>query len=523
MSKSGNTTFKIGHEYLLPNEDVIIQQMVDEMQDEMVRLYKEEGKIMPRQVHTKMHGCVKGIFKIDPNLDPKYRVGVFKEARDYNCWIRFSNANLPPQPDKKKDIRGIAIKLMGVPGEKILNSKRHAKTHDFLLMSSETFFSRNIVQFAPLLTAATSENPKKLMIKYAITHLRLIFRLLKSRIKCDNLLNIPYWSTQPYRFGTPDKAVKYFLKPSEDNVIINENLEEDDYLRRNLSQTLNNHSAEFDFYVQFQTDADEMPIEDPVVPWTSDFHKLATLVIPAQEIDSNKQIRFGEDLSFNAWHALPEHRPLGNFNRARKRAYDAMSKFRHEYNDRPDKEPEDSVDFLQGTRIPSENVIPQEISRKGVIHMQADVLVDCSKKIAFEFISSGAELPNWLKKFGKIPQALNAVNISSSYNTAGDQRIVHFDGGESVHEELITFNPSANYSYKVTKFSSIFKKFSDEAYSIMWFDTIDDKTRISWEYMYTAKNFFARIILKFVLRLIKYEEFMQQSLDNAKDYIENGD
>lgn len=202
---------------------------------------------------------------------------------------------------------------------------------------------------------------------------------------------------------------------------------------------------------------------------------------------------------------------------------DAVSKFRHEYNDKPDKEAEDSADFLHGTRIPDENVISQEIPKKGVIHMQAEVTVDCSKKIAFEFISSGAELPRWLKEVGKIPSALNAENITPTYNKPGDKRIIHFDHNESVHEELITINPYSNYSYKVSKFSSSLRKFSDEAYSIIWFDTIEDKTRITWEYMYTAKNFLARIILKLVLRLIKYEEFMQQSLENAKDYIENGD
>lgn len=522
MKDPAHKQLKLGHEYLLANEDFLTQRMVDEMQDEMQRHYADEGKIMPRQVHTKMHGCVKGIFRIEPDLSDELKVGVFEHAKDYNCWIRFSNANLPPQADKKKDIRGIAIKLLGVPGEKILNEKRHATTHDFLLMSSETFFSRNIRQFSPLLRAAVIEKGTKLLILYALTHIRVILRLMKSRVKCDNVLAIPYWSTQPYRFGAPDKAVKYRLKPSKDNVLVNENTEEDDYLRINLGQTLNNHVAEFDFYVQFQEDPYDEPIEDSTVAWKSPFHKVATLIIPAQRFDSKKQIRFGEDLSFNAWHALPEHRPLGNFNRARKRAYVAMSKFRHEYNDRPDVEPKDSADFLDGISFPEEKTDPYAIPSKG-IHMQADVTVDCSKEVAFDFISSGAELPNWLKAFGKIPAALIGKNITATYNKPGDRRIVEFDHGESVHEEMFDYNRPANYSYRVSNFSSIFNKFSEEAYSVMWFDTIDDKTRITWEYMYTAKNFFARFLLKLILRFIKYEEFMETSLANAKDYIENGD
>ena len=526
MSKSSKTKLELGREYLLPNEDFIIQKMVDELKDEMKRHYIDEGKFMPRQVHTKMHGCVKGIFKVEPNLDPKLKVGIFKEEKDFNCWIRFSNSKLPPKPDKKKDIRGIAIKLMNVPGEKILNEKRDAKTQDFLLMNTETFFSKNIIEFAPLLHAAIMKKSFKrilLLASFIITHLKLVGRLRKSNVKCENPLDMSYWSTQPFRFGKSDQAVKYFLKPSEDNVLVNENLEEDDYLRINLSQTLNDHSAEFDFFVQFQTDPYEMPIEDPTVPWQSEYQKVATLIIPAQQFDSIKQMGFGEDLSFNAWHALPEHRPLGNFNRARKLAYVAMSKFRHEYNDRPDIEPDDDPNFLDGTHISKAGVKPHQIQRKGTIYMQSEVLVNCSKKMAFEFISSGAELPNWLKEFGKIPTARNTENKTPSYNKPGDKRIIHFDHNESVHEELLTYNPYANYSYKVSKFSSLFRKFSDEAYSAIWFDTMGDKTRISWEYMFTAKNFFAKIILKLILKIIKYDEFMDQSLENARDYIQNGD
>ena len=523
MKNTSNHQLQLGQEYLLPDEDVIIQEMVNEMQDQMTRLYADDNKHMPRQVHTKMHGCVKGIFTVESGLDEDLRVGVFKEPRDYNCWIRFSNANLPPQSDGKKDVRGIAIKLMGVPGEKLLNSKRHETTHDFLLMSSEVFFSKNIKQFSPLLRAATSAESKKLLLKYFLTHPGMIIRLLKSQVKCNNPLSIRYWSTQPFRFGKPDKAVKYYLKPSNDNVIINENTEDEDFLRFNLAQTLNDHAAEFDFFVQFQTDPKEMPIEDPTVPWDSEFQKVATLVIPAQEFDTMEQFRYGEKLSFNAWHALPAHRPLGNFNRARKRAYEAMSRFRHQYNEDPEFEPRDSPDFLAGTRIPPDNSIPHEIPKKGIIKMQAQVVVDCSKEIAFNFITSGAELPNWLKKVGKIPSALNAVNQTDTYNEPGDQRIVEFDGGDSVHEELITFNPFANYSYKASQFTNILKKFSKEAYSQVWFDNVDDKTRITWNYMYTSKNLIAKLLLKVILNMISYEDFMQESLENARDYIENGD
>jgi catalase len=337
-----------GREYPNPEEPAVITEMVHEMKDQVDRMY-EKTKML-RQVHTKMHGCVKASFTIEENLPEELKVGVFKEAKEYHAWVRFSNASTKPKPDKKKDIRGIAIKLMNVPGEKILKDEHLEKTQDFLLMTHETFFSKNLMEFRKTLKAVTAKS-KLPLIGYFLNpmHWGLVLRLMKSMKKSTNPLSESYWSTQPYRFGAEDKAVKYFLKPSKSNVLINEDTSDDDFLKVNLSQTLNTNSVEFDFFVQLQTNADTMPIEDPTIPWTSEFQKVATLKIIKQDFDSEQQITFGENLSFNAWHSLPEHQPLGSFNRARKIAYEALSKYRHDKNQIPMFEPEDSDNFLETT------------------------------------------------------------------------------------------------------------------------------------------------------------------------------
>jgi hypothetical protein len=128
----------------------------------------------------------------------------------------------------------------------------------------------------------------------------MLLRVKKSMVECLNPLDLAYWSTQPYQFGSMDKAVKYFLKPLEDNKTLVANTKDYDYLRVNLAQTLNNHVANFDFYIQFQTNPDTMPIEDPTVAWTSQFIKLARLKIYPQSFDSVEQMEFGENLSFNS-------------------------------------------------------------------------------------------------------------------------------------------------------------------------------------------------------------------------------
>lgn len=133
------------------------------------KMVSENPNRMMRDAHPKQHGLVKAEFIVEPDLPAELQVGVFKEPRTYPAWIRFSNQNSPPLPDKDKDIRGMAIKLMG--------------------------------------------------------------------------------------------------------------------------------------------------------------------------FDSPEQIEFGDNLSFTPWHSLPEHRPLGGINRARKIIYEALSEFRHQQNKVPQKEP----------------------------------------------------------------------------------------------------------------------------------------------------------------------------------------
>lgn len=320
-----------GREYISAEEEGIISEMIDELKEQVNRLYPAQN--MLRQIHTKMHGCVNAEFMIAPDLPDSLRVGVFSKSGSYPAWIRFSNANTTPQPDKKKDIRGIAIKLMNVEGDKILNDQAQENTQDFLLMSSETFFAKNLVHFRKLLKAATAKNKLQLAAFFLNPlHWSLLARVMKSNIVCKHLFEISYFSTQPYQFGDESRAVKYYLQPSVANKLLYSDPNDKDYLRFNMAKTLETISVSFDFFVQLQGDPDEMPIENPTVPWPAPFIKLAELKIPSQVFDTPEQREFGENLSFNPWHSLPEHRPLGSFNRARRRVYEALSKFRHERN-----------------------------------------------------------------------------------------------------------------------------------------------------------------------------------------------
>ena len=115
-----------------------------------------------------------------------------------------------------------------------------------------------------------------------------------------------------------------------------------DYLTTALKAQLASGEAVFDFEVQLQVAGKNMPIEDPTIEWLesdSPFVPVARLRLLHEEIDTPERARLSANLSYNPWHSLPEHRPLGGINRLRERVYWAVSEYRHAKNKAPSGEP----------------------------------------------------------------------------------------------------------------------------------------------------------------------------------------
>jgi hypothetical protein len=99
--------------------------------------------------------------------------------------------------------------------------------------------------------------------------------------------------------------------------------------------TLAKEDVEFDILLQVQTDPFRMPIENNAVLWPTRLSPrapAAVLRIPRQTFDSPEQLAFARVLTYNPWHCIAEHRPLGNQSRARRRMYYELSRLRQELN-----------------------------------------------------------------------------------------------------------------------------------------------------------------------------------------------
>jgi hypothetical protein len=149
-------------------------------------------------------------------------------------------------------------------------------------------------------------------------------------VAATSLTAMSYWSQTPYKLG--EGAVKYLVTPSASTDGAAFPLTgSPDCLRNALIEqlTLQKTGAQFDLSVNPQTDAETMPIEDPTVEWSSAPVRVATIAIYPQKFDAPEQMAFVENLSWNPWNALPEHRPLGGINRARKFVYEDSADLRH--------------------------------------------------------------------------------------------------------------------------------------------------------------------------------------------------
>ena len=307
-----------------PNEAACIDRLAARLKAKIIK--DNTSGIMRRDAHAKMHGIVRAEFSVEPDLPSELRVGLFSQPRTYQAWIRFSNQQGTIDPDSKRDIRGMAIKVMGVAGEKLLAQEKDAATQDFIVISTNQFVTRDVQEFDAMIQAITGGLPA--MLWFFLTHWRVTLNLLKSLKQFANPLQMRYWSCTPYLLG-PGRAVKYSAIPratgTPDTI---PDPAGGDFLREAMVRQLSTREAQFDFTLQLQTDAQQMPIEDPGALWSeqaSPFRKVANIRIPPQTFDTDAQRSFGENVSFTPWHSLPEHRPLGGINRARKVVYDLIA------------------------------------------------------------------------------------------------------------------------------------------------------------------------------------------------------
>ena len=333
-SRRSNDGLGIAEERIEPDEEAFLDSIVSSFQSQMRGLWKP-GKF-ERGGNTKTHGIVRGEFIIHDKLPENFRRGIYAIPRSYPAWVRFSGPGPYITPDiDDVGFMSISVKLMDVPGQKLADDEKF--TQDMFGVSPPTFVTPDTRANAQL----QIQSGKNAQILYFVnlhdSHvLDLIMQGLWIKTQ-SSPFEAPYFSDVPYLMGE-GQAMEYSFWPKSNRKTRIPNLPfrpPDNYLRNAMVASLASGDVEFDVRVQMQTDAFLMPIENAGVLWPEKLSprvSVATLRLPRQTFDYPAQLEFARVLSYNPWHSITEHRPLGNQGRARRRMYAELAQLRQSMN-----------------------------------------------------------------------------------------------------------------------------------------------------------------------------------------------
>jgi len=314
-------------EEVAPDEDARFTRLAEQLREIQRRHSKRRAG---RALHRKGHVGVEASFEVLGELPAPAAQGLFAKPGRYRVYVRFSNGSAAHQGDHKGDVRGVAIKVLGVAGQKIIPGLEAAPTQDFLFIQSPSTPFNGPDEFVAFVRAAASPATALPKLLFGVGPRRLFAVAGKLRrslsVPAPSLATMAFHSALPVRWGS--YAGKYRLTPAASPPATDVPAgRHHDYLAGDLGDRLAAGALRWDFAVQLYRDPSSTPIEDSTVTWSDAAAPpvvVARLVIDQQDLASPRAraiADFIEKLSFDPWHALVEHRPLGAMMRARNHAY----------------------------------------------------------------------------------------------------------------------------------------------------------------------------------------------------------
>jgi hypothetical protein len=264
-------------EYIPPGEIARHLGYAEEMRA-IVRERAAKTGELGRAVHFKQHAGVRAELIVG-ELPEELRVGPFAEPAIWPTYVRFSNSSMSRMHDRLPDVRGMALKLVGVPGLKLLPELEQALTQDFVFIDipampvatpDELMMLLQAAQAGPLLflpRVLASLGPRKML---------RMFRILMAIPWVASLATTRFYTAAPLRFG--DRAVRLDLVPETTG--FESYGRGRDALREDLVVRLGAGPIRYILRAQFYVDEATTPIEDASVNWPTPYHVLARLEIP---------------------------------------------------------------------------------------------------------------------------------------------------------------------------------------------------------------------------------------------------
>lgn len=312
-------------ETIPPDEAQRFAGFAEEIADIQRARAAERGGAPARTLHLKQHlGAVGELLVKAPETA---RSGVFgMSGKSWPVYVRFSNGSSRHQADGQPDVRGFALKLVGVPGIKLIRGLEQELTQDFLFIDTPAIPFKTPDEFMQFVRAAKDGAGKllpRLIKSFGFSRAVGLLWGAVSGEKMKSFATHAFHTAAPIAFGK--SAAKLGLFPADANAGAAPSVAKgDDFYRLDLSARLAQAPLSWTLRAQLFVDEQTTPIEDASVVWSAPWVDLATLTLPRQDPESPRGREISElvsQLSFDPWHAIEEHRPLGAIMRARGAVY----------------------------------------------------------------------------------------------------------------------------------------------------------------------------------------------------------
>lgn len=362
MSDRAYVRFTPDVEHPEPDEAETTERLIQSMRLISDKTFADGGHAI-RSVHSKTHGLLEGELIIAEGLPDHLRQGIFATPGKYPVVMRFSTIPGDILDDSVSTPRGLAIKIIGVAGDRLDGSESDL-TQDLILVNGPAFGASSAKKFLSTLKllAATTDRAEGLKKVISAT-----LRGVQSAIVAatgepsptiatlggqpeTHILGETFFSQAPLRFG--DYIAKVSVAPvsAELAALAQAPLDVNgvpDGLRRAVMAFFAAQGGEWEVRAQLCTDLDKMPVEDASVVWPeseSFYQTVGRIVAKSQTAWSKTRAEMVDDgMSFSPWHGIAAHRPLGSIMRVRKSVYDMGKRFRAEQNGLRIVEPREAV------------------------------------------------------------------------------------------------------------------------------------------------------------------------------------
>jgi hypothetical protein len=337
-------------EHLLPNEAELLIQTGERVLGMAQTVRRAHGHAM-HATHAKAAGLLKGQLHIAEDLPPELAQGLFARPGCYDVLVRYAPGPSDPVSDKASGQRGMSLKVLGVEGPHLPES-RETTTQDWVLALDPAFVASTAEDFLRSFRRVAAKSPgvPESLIVAGSRLARGAEAVLETvGLESSNLrffgrppqhpASEIYYSQAPVRYGDYIAKLAIFPTPETLAAIGDPALatsHDDEAARHALQAYYAQHTGTYEVRVQLCTDLQTMPVEDAAVVWSevqSPYRTVARLVLPPQEAYSEARRQYmDERLAFNPVHALQAHRPLGSIMRVRTKVYLQAQDFRQQAN-----------------------------------------------------------------------------------------------------------------------------------------------------------------------------------------------